>query len=356
MYSTLIMAAKDTVHSAGNTSGTPRCSTCRALRQRSSRFAVCSLSVVLLCAVGILLAPATAVSSGFLPGERVLFEAHNAYPYHGLWRNRIDNALGTGFPVAVELDLKWYEDETGDEYKLVLAHHEPLTGREPTLENYFFERVRPYVEAALEADDTTDWPLITLNINDIRTSRPEAFAEIWRLAETYKEWLCSAEKTAATEEPAPITLRPILVLSNGGRLATRHFYDAVPEGESLRIFGAGSPDADADNFRRWINYSWTRVEPEGQPNATPWDDEKADRLQALVRNAHERGYWIRFYALNGHGPVAVARLGLNPHYNFGSLEAVKVRWEAAYKAGADFIATDQIIEAREFEREITADR
>jgi hypothetical protein len=36
-----------------------------------------------------------------------------------------------------------------------------------------------------------------------------------------------------------------------------------------------------------------------------------------------------------------ALLGWDPAYNFGSREAVAIRWRAAIDAGVDFIATDQ---------------
>ncbi len=310
-----------------------------------------NIAIILsLLAIEVLVASHVYGENSFLPGERVLFEAHNCYPYHGLWRNRIDVALAASFPLGIELDLMWHEGEENDAGRLVVAHNGPLTDQEPTLEAYFFERVRSYVEQALASGDTTDWPLITLNINDIRSNRPEPFEEIQRLTETYKDWLCTATKGAAPDPPAPLTVRPVLVLSNSRNLAIQHFYDAVPEGGALRVFGSGSADRDADNFRRWINYGWGAVEPEGQRYATAWNTEKEERLHALVQNAHDRGYWIRFFSLNGHGPIAGLRLGLNPFYNFGSLDAAQIRWGAACEAGVDFIATDQIAQAQQFER------
>ena len=47
----------------------------------------------------------------FEPGARVLLDAHNAYPYHGQWRDRIDRALATGVPVAIEQDLAWRDGD-----------------------------------------------------------------------------------------------------------------------------------------------------------------------------------------------------------------------------------------------------
>ena len=63
------------------------------------------------------------------------------------------------------------------------------------------------------------------------------------------------------------------------------------------------------------------------------------RLHALVDRAHEQGYWIRFYTLDGFNPDS--RNGWSADYNFGSAEAVQVRWQAATDARVDMIATDQ---------------
>ena len=39
------------------------------------------------------------------PGSRVLMDAHNCYPYSEWWTDRIDRALSTGTPLAIEQDL-----------------------------------------------------------------------------------------------------------------------------------------------------------------------------------------------------------------------------------------------------------
>lgn len=282
---------------------------------------------------------------GFLPGDRALFEAHNCYPYNGFWKNRIGRALKSPPPIAIEVDLRWQPDQNGGE--LIVAHDETPPGRAPSLREYVFERLRPEVEAALASEDKTHWPLYTLNMNDLRGNAPEMYAALWALAIAHEEWLCTAIK-GDSDEVAPMTPGPVLLLSNGGRQAVQTFYDAVPVGGTLRIFGSGDPNSNATNFRRWINYSWHAVEAGGQTRAGAWTPEDAARLESLVRNAHARGYWIRFYSLNGHGPLAVPQYGWSPAYNFGSSDAVKIRWRAAYEAGADFIATDQYEEASAF--------
>ena len=69
------------------------------------------------------------------------------------------------------------------------------------------------------------------------------------------------------------------------------------------------------------------------------DRRKAAALQSLVNRAHSLGYWIRFYTLDGF--VSSDNRGWDNGYNFGSRDAVHIRWRAALKAGVDFIATDQ---------------
>ena len=81
------------------------------------------------------------------------------------------------------------------------------------------------------------------------------------------------------------------------------------------------------------------MEDGGQRNAGDWTPADAARLQSLVRAAHAKGLWIRFYTLNGHAESDA--LGWTPSYNFGSLPQARLRWQAAIEAGVDFIATDQ---------------
>ena len=84
-----------------------------------------------------------------------------------------------------------------------------------------------------------------------------------------------------------------------------------------------------------------RSEPEGQSKAGEWTSEKDARLNQLVRYAHARNLWIRFYTLDGATKSELSCNGWFASYNFGSREAVRKRWVAATKAGADYIATDQ---------------
>src|SRR5690348_7158565 len=106
-----------------------------------------SLSAALLFIAAPLVVSAQKVPE---PGSRTLMDAHNCYPYGEWWSDRIDRALSAGTPLAIEQDLAWYTDpKTGKSWSVV-THGEPLNGHEPTIEDYFFERVRPIVEKALQ--------------------------------------------------------------------------------------------------------------------------------------------------------------------------------------------------------------
>ena len=287
------------------------------------------------------------------PGARVLLDAHNCYPYFEWWSDRIDRALSAGTPLAIEQDLLWAKNPRTGEMSSVVSHGAPATGAEPGMREYFFERVRPIVEKALRDDNRADWPLITLNL-DLKSEEPEHLAAIWQLVMRYQEWITSAPKTVNLERMEALDIRPILVLTGESDRQKVAFYDRVPDGGRLLVFGAAQTNTKdpsaapellephrADNYHRWWNNSWHVVEPAGQPQAGEWTSEKESRLQLLVRYAHANNLWIRFYTLDGATKAELSCNGWFRSYNFGSLQAVKTRWAAAAKAGADFIASDQ---------------
>ena len=141
----------------------------------------------------ILSVPAGARFDALVPGTRVLLDAHNSYPEDGRWADRIDRALGTGVPLAIEQDLIWYRDPASGEGRSVVSHGQPFTGREPGMREYFFERIRPIVEKALQENRRDDWPIITLNL-DFKSDEPEHHAAVWKLLGEYETWLCTAKK------------------------------------------------------------------------------------------------------------------------------------------------------------------
>jgi len=287
------------------------------------------------------------------PGTRVLMDAHNCYPYYEWWGDRIERALSAGTPLAIEQDLYWYTDpKTGKSWSVV-AHGAPISGKEPTLETYFFDHVRPVVEKALREGNHGNWPVITLNL-DVKTEQPEHLRAIWSELKKHQDWITTAVKTGDIHSISPLTVRPILVLTGESDAQQHIFYDDLKPGDRMLVFGAvhtfeknpmAAPDVlepeKENNYRRWWNNPWNVVEAGGQTHAGAWTPDDMKRLKALVDHAHANNLWIRFYTLDGVPVKALSCNGWFSGYNFGSDTAVRERWKAAYKAGVDYIATDE---------------
>ena len=291
----------------------------------------------------------------------MLLDAHNAYPQNGRWTDRIDRALSTGAPVAIEQDLFWKRNAATGRFKIVVAHDKKELDRAPTFESYFFDKIRPVMERALAENKRDSWPLIVLNL-DFKQNDAPLLDAVFALLGKYERWLTTAPRTATPDIVAPFTVGPLLVLSGSNSAQRLRFHDAVPVGQKLLAFGAippaDAPGADDDereanlsrmtaeqlimpkasNYARWVNFPWLVVEPGGPTKAADWNATDATRLTSLVKRAHEQKLWIRFYTLdgffNGDGD------GLTKSYNFGSDAAVKLRWQAAIESGVDFIAAD----------------
>ncbi|HEX4266727.1 MAG TPA: hypothetical protein VHY36_02490 [Steroidobacteraceae bacterium] len=306
---------------------------------------------------------AAAANLAFLNHGQPVLDAHNCYPYDGRWNDRVQRALDSGFPVSIEQDLAWYVDPKSGKGRVVVSHTPNPTGREPTLRAYFFQQVRPIMEKALAANDRGEWPLIVLHF-DFKDTRPAILKAVWQLLGDYQPWLSSAVKTGSPHELSPIDRRPILVVTEDSDAQAKVFYDDVPVGSRLRLFGSAhtqSPPPGANpaqaahweatvppgellrtsatEYRRWWNNSWRVVEEGGQTKAGAWTKADDRRLRSLTDYAHRQGYWIRFYTLDGFD--AKQDSGWDQSYNFGSMRRVIPRWRAAIAAGVDFIATDQ---------------
>ncbi len=287
------------------------------------------------------------------PGSRVLHDAHNCYPYDGRWADRIERAINSGMPLAIEQDLYWYTDPRSGKSWSVVSHGSDVTGSEPVMRDYFFEHIRPMMEQALREGDKSNWPLITLNL-DFKSEEPEHLGTVWKLLGDYEGWISTAERGSNLDDVRPLDIKPLLVLTGDSDAQQRAFYNLVPVGSRLRVFGAVHTDINhamdapsllmpnhATNYRRWWNNPWRVVERGGQIKAGDWTSEDNVRLQSLVHHAHARKLWIRFYTLNGSTQREMQQNGWDADYNFGSRAAVELRWRAAIEAGVDYIATDQ---------------
>ena len=298
-----------------------------------------------------------------------MLDAHNCYPESGQWTDRLTRALGTSSrPIGIEQDLVWEPDGKGGGISVV-GHDATLVGGdpshvvgEPSLDEYFFRTVTPAMDAALADGARDKWPLIVLHF-DFKTNEPEHHRFVLALLKKYRRWLTTSVR-GRDDRVQPLKVGPMLVLTEAGENQQRDFYDSLPPGEPMFIFGTVPPvtltssrdrDAQADaaigaapdvllpsgatNYRRWANFSWSVVERGGQTRAGEWDAPDMARLRAIVSRAHALGLWLRFYTLDGFAPAD--NHGWSESYNFGSPTAAADRWRAAIAAGVDFIATDQ---------------
>jgi hypothetical protein len=296
--------------------------------------------------------------------NRPLLEAHNCYPYEGRWADRITRALGTGLPVGIEQDLAWHVDPGSGRGHVVVTHQAKTDGSEPELKTYFFERVRPIVQEALRANNKSSWPLIVVHF-DFKDNQTALLRAVWTLLGEYEDWITTGEKLSDPKAIAPWKVKPLLVLTEDPDAQEQVFFRDVAVGSKLRIFGSAHTHAPkgqtkdetehllatapadqllpepATNYRRWWNNSWHEVEEGGQPRAGDWTEAENRRLRALVDRAHQLGYWIRFYTLDGFDANTGKEHDWFESYNFGSRRAVDERWKAAIAAGVDMIATDQ---------------
>ena len=318
-----------------------------------------ALTCLFAFSLGVSCASAQTLALNVLAGKKPLLDAHNCYPYDGRWPDRVLRALRVGTPVAIEQDLAW-----GTPGGVVVSHKAETDGSEPTLEAHFFERVRPLMEKALREGDRRNWPLIVVHF-DFKDNREPLLEAVSQLLIKYESWITTSKKGEDPGKIEALQMKPLLVLTEDPDAQQRVFFDKVPAGAPLRIFGSahtnipkGKDRAEtehllatiapeqlltepANNYRRWWNNSWHDVEEGGQRQAGCGRLADDTRLQSLVKRAHQLGYWIRFYTLDGFDSARGKENGWFESYNFGTLDAVKERWAAARAAGVDMIATDQ---------------
>ncbi len=179
-------------------------------------------------------------------------------PYNGRYLDRIDRALATGVPVAIEQDLVWRPAGEGRPARSIVSHGEPYDGKEPSLREYFFERIRPIVEQALKSGDRAGWPLVTLNL-DLKSNEPEHHRAIWTLLGEYESWLTTAERTADGGRRRAARRQTGTRVNGRSRYAGTH----VPQrGTCRRKIAVVRSDSAASAGRR-------RHEPRREPREVP---------------------------------------------------------------------------------------
>jgi hypothetical protein len=318
-----------------------------------------------ICAAAALIVLAAGPTNNYAPGSRIQVLSHNAYPDHGKYTDRLDRTLAAGLPVAIEEDLAWVDGKS-----LLIHGAKNVSPDDPTLESYFFPKVKPIIEKALKDGNKGNWPLITLYL-DIKNDPPEHLSAINKMLDNYDAWLTKAEKTADITKQSPLELKPMMVIveDKQGDIKQKVFYDDLPVGGKIRVFGsaekfdenpqklprerkdeavammvARDPEQlvskKADNYRRWFGTNWAFIEKGGETKAGEWTKASEARLKKFVDYGHRLGYFVAVYCLDGY--TEAENLGWDKDYNFGSKDKVTPRWQAAMRAHADFISTDQV--------------
>lgn len=308
---------------------------------------------------------AATMTGSFGPGSRIVILSHNAYPDHGKYADRLDRAIATGLPFATEQDLAWIDGKS-----LEIHGAKNASGEDPTLETYFFPKVKPIIEKALKDGNRGNWPLVTLYL-DIKNDPPEHLEAIMKVLDRYQGWLTTAKKTADITVQSPLDIKPMMVLVEDKQddIKQKFFYDQVPVGGRIRVFGSvtkfdenpthlpkekkaeaiallSTLDPEqlvphkADNYRRWFGTGWAFIEKGGETGGGDWTPASEERLKKFVDYGHRLGYFVGVYCLDGY--TEAENQGWDKGYNFGSKERVMPRWQAAVRAHADFISTDQM--------------
>jgi hypothetical protein len=262
--------------------------------------------------------------------------AHNCYPVDRADNPRLVEALDLGID-NIEIDLGW----DGAERRLIVGHDAgPRAG-------VVYPRLDATLVPALEAHWKAHPPggPPTVLTFDFKTGEREAVARFKEFLDAHPDWFSSAPKAGAS----PLTVRRLTACLSGSD-AAKDAYDAmIPLGGTYRAFrdavvGAGAKYQDdvaayvaspATAYHRFLAFHWSAIEKGGPALAGDWTGAEADRLAALVRLAHDRGYRVRFYCLNGQTGSPLSG------YLFPDAASARVRWEAAARAGADWVASDE---------------
>jgi hypothetical protein len=322
-----------------------------------------------LAAVAAAVLVATAIVAGaagtFGPGSRTVVLSHNAYPDHGKYADRLDRAIAAGVPFATEQDLSWVDGKSVE-----IHGAKNVGGDDPSLETYFFPKVKPILEKAMKDGNRGNWPLVTLYL-DIKNDPPEHLQAILKVLDGYDAYITTAKKTADITKQQPLDVKPLMVIveDKENDIKQKFFYDQVPVGGKIRVFGSPTKFDEnptklprerraeatamlvtlepeklvphkADNYHRWFGAHWAFIEKGGETGAGEWSSGVETRLKQFVDYGHRLGYLVGVYCLDGY--TAAEDQGWDKSYNFGSKEKVTPRWQAAARAHVDFISTDQM--------------
>jgi glycerophosphoryl diester phosphodiesterase len=250
------------------------------------------------------------------------YNAHNCYPEKGQHWERLDRARQAGLR-AVEIDVAWSEEQR----RTVISHEKEPSGGEPSLEQYFWKPLGPALRKLPRG--RPEWLLLI----DFKTDDLRVVEQVYRELEQRQALLSRFGKA--------IEYGPLTVLLTGDRGAVAAFErrnrgngpylamgDEEPPGREYRESIADYLPAAATAFYRVFNFDWKHVEPDREARKQgPLPKAALARLKTLVDLAHQRGYWLRAWTLNGP--------------TFGGREGLLERWRAAREAGVEMVATDE---------------
>lgn len=264
--------------------------------------------------------------------------AHNCYLVGRADNPRLAEALALGID-NIEIDLGW--DASGD--RLVVGHD--AAPRPGVAYPEFEPTLALALNAHWEAHPPGDGAAPTVLTVDFKSDSPAAVRRFKTFLDAHPEWFSSAPKAAES----PLTQRRLTVCLTGSEAAKAAYDALVPPGGTYRafrdrVFGAGAKYEDdvaaytptpATAYHRFLTLHWSAVEKGGPALAGDWTDAEAARLIALVRRAHDHGYRVRFYCLNGHTGSPFTG------YRFPNDASARTRWLAAARAGVDWVASDE---------------
>ena len=145
----------------------------------------------------------------------------------------------------------------------------------------------------------------------------------------------------------------VLVEDKQNDIKQKFFYDNVPDGGKIRVFGSVTkPDANPitsyrskkRSSRCWPsiqnNGAWTGLTSKRVANTSRRLDACGNGAPAKwVNYGHRLGYFMSFYCIDGY--TDSENQGWDKDYRFASHDAALQRGKALIQAKADFISTDQ---------------
>jgi hypothetical protein len=272
----------------------------------------------------------TSAAAAGLPDfpKKWFLNAHNCYPQPGQDTDPLGHALRTGL-TSFEIDLAWSPEFS----RTAVSHENPPATANLTLETHFFVPMEPVVQRLPRGQPGY------LLLLDFKGPEPQMVRYVYDLLGSYRPWL-----TLFGDE---IEWGPLTVFLTGNASAILQFRELSSRDSKYLAMANREPsrfEADpsayfrepADNFYRFYNFNWGQhVEQAKNPEAGAFTAVKRARLRALVGAAKQKGYWLRFWTLNG------TSLTWGPGSSFGSREAVLERWQAAHAEGVAALATDE---------------